>query len=80
MSLLCASSMALLRSALLAANDIDAPIAKLAARGRKGQVTIGAYVIAIPVALVSPMAAVAIYFAVAAMWLVPDKRFEQLVD
>jgi uncharacterized membrane protein len=78
--LLCASSVALLRSALLAANDLDAPIAKLAARGRKGLVTIAAYVIAIPVALISPIAAVAIYFAVAALWLVPDKRFEQLVD
>ena len=78
--LLCASSVALLRSALLAANDIDAPIAKLAARGRKGQVTIAAYVIAIGVALLWPLVAVAIYFAVAAMWLVPDKRFEQLVD
>jgi len=78
--LLCASSVALLRSALLAANDADAPIAKLAARGRKGQVTIAAYIIAIGVALLWPLAAVAIYFAVAAMWLVPDKRFEQLVD
>jgi uncharacterized membrane protein len=76
--LLCASSVALLRSALLAANDVDAPIAKLAARGRKGQVTIAAYVIAIGVALLWPLVAVAIYFAVAAMWLVPDKRFEQL--
>jgi len=78
--LLCASSVALLRSALLAANDADAPIARLAARGRKGQVTIAAYIIAIGVALLWPLAAVAIYFAVAAMWLVPDKRFEQLVD
>ena len=78
--LLCASSVALLRSALLAANDADAPIATLAARGRKGQVTITAYIIAIGVALLWPLIAVAIYFAVAAMWLVPDRRFEQLVD
>ncbi|HEX6661029.1 MAG TPA: TMEM175 family protein [Sphingomicrobium sp.] len=78
--LLCASSVALLRSALLAANDADAPIAKLGAGGRKGQVTIAAYVIAIGVALLWPMVAVAIYLAVAALWLVPDKRFEQLVD
>ena len=78
--LLCASSVALLRSALLAANDVDAPIARLAARGRKGQVTIAAYIVAIGVALLWPLIAVAIYFAVAAMWLVPDKRFEQIVD
>ena len=78
--LLCALSVALLRAALLAANADDAPIAKLAARGRKGQATIAAYVVAIGVALLWPMAAVAIYFAVALMWLVPDKRFEQLTD
>ena len=78
--LLCALSVALLRSALLAANSVDAPIAKLAAGGRKGQLTIAAYVVSIGIALVWPLAAVAIYFAVAAMWLVPDKRFEQLTD
>jgi uncharacterized membrane protein len=78
--LLCAVSVALLRGALLACNDADAPIAKLAAGGRKGQATIAAYVVAIAVAFLWPMVAVAIYFAVAAMWLVPDKRFEQLTD
>ena len=78
--LLCASSVALLRTALLAANGADAPIARLAARGRKGRVTIVAYVVAIAVSFAWPLVAVAIYFAVAALWLVPDKRFEQLVD
>jgi uncharacterized membrane protein len=78
--LLCALSTALLRAALLAANDADAPIARLAGRGRKGQVTIALYVLAIPIALAWPYAAIAIYFAVAAVWLVPDKRFEQLAE
>ena len=76
--LLCALSVAILRNALLAANDADAPIARLAARGRKGQVTIALYVLAIAVAWWWPPVAVAIYFAVAAVWLVPDKRFEQI--
>jgi uncharacterized membrane protein len=78
--LLCASSMALFRRALLAANDEDSPIAKAAARGRKGQITIAAYVVAIGTAFLWPMVSVAIYFAVAALWLVPDRRFEQLID
>jgi uncharacterized membrane protein len=78
--LLCALSVAVLRGALLAANDADAPIAKLAAGGRKGQVTIALYVLAIGVAFWWPLVAVAIYFAVAAVWLVPDKRFEQIVE
>ena len=78
--LLCALSVAWLRSVLLAANDDDAPIAKLAARGRKGQATIAAYMLSIVIAFFWPMVSVAIYFAVAALWLVPDKRFEQLID
>ncbi len=78
--LLCAVSVAILRSALLAANAEDAPIRKLAARGRKGLVTIISYIVAIALAFFWPMLAVLIYFAVAAMWLVPDKRFEQLTD
>ena len=78
--LLCALSVALLRATLLAANDADAPIARLAARGRKGLATIVAYLVAIGAAFLWPTVAVAIYFAVAALWLVPDKRFEQLTD
>ena len=78
--LLCALSVAVLSATLLAANDADAPIAKLAARGRKGQITIAAYVAAIALSFLWPIGSIVIYFAVAAMWLVPDKRFEQLVD
>jgi len=78
--LLCTLSFALLLSALLKANDQDAPIVKAARRGRKGQITILAYLLAIGTAFLWPYVAVAIYVAVALMWLVPDKRFEQLVD
>jgi uncharacterized membrane protein len=78
--LLCALSTGLLFLALIRANGGDAPITKAASRGHKGQITITAYVLAIAVALLWPYAAIAIYIAVAAMWLVPDKRFEQLID
>jgi len=78
--LLCTLSFALLLSALLNANDEDAPIVKAARRGRKGPITILAYLLAIAVAFVWPYVAVAIYIAVALMWLVPDKRFEALID
>ena len=78
--LLCALSVALLRATLLAANDADAPIAKAGARGRKGLITIAAYVLAIGIVFLWPMVAVAIYLAVALMWLVPDKRFDRLLD
>jgi len=78
--LLCALSSGLLFVALVKANDADAPIAKAAQGRRKGQITILAYVLAIPLAFLWPQLSVAIYVAVAAMWLIPDKRFERLVD
>jgi uncharacterized membrane protein len=78
--LLCAFSSGVLFRALLKANDADAPITKAAQGGRKGQITIVAYALAIAVAFLWPYGAIAIYVAIAAMWLVPDKRFEKLID
>jgi len=78
--LLCALSSGLLFLALIRANDADSPITKAAQGGRKGQITILAYLLAIALAFLWPYAAIAIYVAVAAMWLVPDKRFEALID
>jgi hypothetical protein len=79
--LLCAVSFAFVRAALIACNGgALSPIAKATARGRKGLITIIAYVVSIAVIFLSPYAAIAIYIAVAAMWLVPDKRFERLTE
>jgi uncharacterized membrane protein len=78
--LLCSISFGLLLLALLKANADDAPITRAARRGHKGQITILAYVLAIAVCFVWPFAAIAIYIAVALMWLIPDKRFESLIE
>ena len=78
--LLCTLSFALLLAALLRANDQDAPIVRAAQRGRKGPITILAYLLAIALTFFWPLVAVVIYIAVALMWLVPDKRFESLID
>lgn len=78
--LLCTLSFALLLGALLGANEADAPIRKAARRGRKGLITVLAYLLAIATAFLWPYVAVAIYIAVALMWLVPDKRFEAVID
>jgi len=77
--LLCFLSTALLRQALLDANDADAPIIRATGKSWKGIATLIAYVLAIPLALLWPWLAVAIYIAVALIWLIPDKRFERLI-
>ncbi|HEY7005798.1 MAG TPA: TMEM175 family protein [Sphingomicrobium sp.] len=78
--LLCFLSSVLLRAALLASNDADAPIKKAAGRTWKGIATGVAYLLAIPLAFLWPWLSVAIYVAVAIIWLIPDKRFERLMD
>ena len=45
----------------------------------KGQLSILAYLTAIGAAFFFPPAAIAIYVAVAAMWLIPDRRFERIL-
>src|SRR5439155_3047572 len=75
--LLCTLSFALLLAALLKANDEDAPIVRAAGRGRKGQITIVDYLLAIALTFCSPHGAIAIYIAVAVMWLVSDNRSER---
>ena len=77
--LLCFLSSALLRAALLEANDADAPIVRASGKSWKGITTLRAYGLAIPLALLWPWLSVAIYIAVALIWLVPDKRLERLI-
>ena len=78
--LLCFLSSVLVRAALLGANDADAPIVKASGKSWKGIATLMAYLLAIPLALLWPWLSVVIYIAVALIWIVPDKRFEGLID
>ena len=77
--LMSALGFAWLRSTLLASNDDDSPIVRATSHGRKGRITLISYVAALPMAFVSPFAAIVIYLIVALMWLIPDKRFEGVV-
>ena len=78
--LLDAIAYTLLQRALLAVNGSDAPFAKAVAVDVKGMISLGLYVVAIGVAFVSTIASDVIFVAVAALWLVPDRRFEPLID
>jgi uncharacterized membrane protein len=43
----------------------------------KGKASLATYVASIPLAFVKPWIAIALYIAVALMWLVPDRRIEK---
>jgi hypothetical protein len=44
----------------------------------KEWVSFSAYVLAVPLAFVSPYISVAIYVVISILWIIPDRRFERL--
>ncbi len=65
----------LLERALIAAEGEESGVKRALGRGTKEWVSYAGYAGALPLAFVSPFIAIAIYVAVAIMWLVPDRRF-----
>jgi TMEM175 potassium channel family protein len=63
--------------ALIAVPGQPPTIATGIGRDVKGKLSIVIYVFAIPVALVFPLVAVAVYFLVAGIWIAPDPRIER---
>jgi uncharacterized membrane protein len=70
----------LLQRALLAVNGRDAPFAKAVAIDVKGRISISLYLIALVAAFFSPPTTDVILVIVGIVWLVPDRRFEPLID
>jgi uncharacterized membrane protein len=77
--LLCVISSGLLYITLLSANEEDAAIVKAAGRSWTGRVTLAGYILAIGLVFLWPWVSVAIYVAVALLWLIPNKRVEALI-
>jgi uncharacterized membrane protein len=69
-----------LQWSLLAVNGKDAPFAKAVAADVKGRASLVLYLIAIGCSFVLPIVADVILVAVAIMWIVPDRRFEPLIN
>lgn len=74
-----AVAFAFLVRAIIAVPGQPPALAEAIGRDVKGYGSILAYVVSIPVALFLPLAAVAIFIGVAAMWIVPDPRFERSI-
>ena len=66
----------LLQRAIIAANGRTSRLATALGNDLKGKLSLAAYIVAVPLAFVSPWAAVALYIAVALLWFVPDRRIE----
>ncbi len=79
--LLCAAiSFVLLQHLLIKNQGKDGEIAKAVGNDFKAKISIGFYVISIPLAFYNQYLADACYIIVAAIWLVPDKRLEGIIN
>jgi len=75
--LLCAIAYTLLQMAIIRHQGPNSRLARAVGKDRKGKISGGLYLIAIPLAFVHPAIAGAIYVTVALIWLVPDRRIER---
>jgi uncharacterized membrane protein len=69
----------MLTRALIAHHGQDSPLAIALGRDIKGKISLVVYAVAIPVSLVNAWLACTLYVLVAIMWLVPDRRIEEMV-
>lgn len=55
----------------------DSVLAAAIGKDRKGNLSLALYLLAVPLAFISPWLAISLYFAVAAIWFIPDRRIEK---
>jgi uncharacterized membrane protein len=77
--LMCAIAYTILVRFLLAANGPESLLAKAIGSDFKGNISLVLYLIAIGLSFVASYVSLALYFAVAAIWFIPDRRIEKKV-
>jgi uncharacterized membrane protein len=65
-----------LQKAIIACNGRSSRLATALGSDLKGRLSLATYVVSVPIAFINPWFSVALYVAVALMWLVPDRRIE----
>lgn len=55
----------------------NSALAAAVGNGTKGKISVGCYVLAVLLSFVHPWLSMGLYFLVAAIWFIPDKRIEQ---
>ena len=78
--MMCGVAYFILVQALLAQHGRDSEFARALGSDRKEKVSVAAYVIALPLSLFYPIASLLLIATVALLWLVPDRRFNQVKE
>lgn len=69
-----------LQNSLLRVNGRDTPFARAVAADLKGKLSIALYAFALASAFLSTIISDVSLIVAAAMWIIPDRRFEKLID
>jgi uncharacterized membrane protein len=77
--LMAAVAYTILTRVLLSVHGRESTLAKALGSDFKGNISLAAYLAAIPLAFVNPWISCALYVAVALVWLCPDPRIEKLI-
>ena len=78
--LCCSIAYYILTLALKAHHDKDSKLVRALGNDFKGKISTVIYIIAVLVAFYQPVIAASLYILVALIWLVPDKRFERILN
>ncbi len=76
---MCGTAYYILSRSIIAHDGRQSTLAIAVGADRKGLLSMVLYVVAVALALVSTVAAIAIYAGVAAMWLIPDRRISKVL-
>jgi uncharacterized membrane protein len=75
---MCAVAYTLLVIALLEQHGHDSEFAHALGKDTKGKISLLCYILAIPLAFVTPIVALGLIAVVAVIWIVPDRRFARV--
>lgn len=70
----------ILTKTLISHHGRNSTLAAALGRDLKGKISVVLYILAIPLAFVNSWFACGLYFLVAAMWLIPDRRIEKNIS
>jgi uncharacterized membrane protein len=76
---MCAVAFVALQYCIIATHGQDSTLAHAIGKDRKSKASLVSYVLAIPLAFVSPLASGSLIVLVALIWLIPDRRIEKVI-
>jgi len=78
--LMCAISYTILQNEIIKLEGKDSILYKAVEKDKKGKISLACYISAVPLAFVSPWISGFLYFTVALMWIIPDRRIEKQIN